>query len=179
MSGHLCDKVNIHPGQSVVVLCCHHPSPTPTFTTVPAKWIHRDRIPKMLARCWQNPHTHPFSSFTLMAKHPEKCYRESIRPKLTDWNAVIIIYLSYITSFLQHKNRSITMITIFLNVNIQYLLHFQINLFLIYVIVIILPPLKIKTKIKSTGTDETDLCKAKTSRGRCITENLGISFCSV
>lgn len=34
------------------------------------------------------------------------------------------------------------MITIFLNVNIQYLLHFQIDLFLIYLVVIIFPPIK-------------------------------------
>lgn len=34
------------------------------------------------------------------------------------------------------------MITIFLNVNIQYLLHFQINLLLIYLVVIIFPPKK-------------------------------------
>lgn len=64
----------------------------------------------------------------------------------TDWNIVIIISLSYITSFLQHKNRSITMITIFLNVNIQYLLHFQINLFLIYCVVVIFPPKENKNK---------------------------------
>lgn len=64
---------------------------------------------------------------------------QRVRPKLTDWNIVIIISLSYITSFLQHKNRSITMITIFLNVNIQYLLHFQINVFLIDFAVIIFP----------------------------------------
>ena len=38
------------------------------------------------------------------------------------------------------------MITIFLNVNIQYLLHFQINSFLIYSVVIILPTLKKQTK---------------------------------
>lgn len=47
------------------------------------------------------------------------------------------------------------MITIFLNVNIQYLLHFQINLFLIYFVVIISPPKK-NRKIESTGTDESD-----------------------
>lgn len=52
------------------------------------------------------------------------------------------------------KNRSIAMITIFLNVNIQYLLHFQIKVFLIYFVVIIFPPKKQKTK--STGTDESD-----------------------
>lgn len=34
------------------------------------------------------------------------------------------------------------MITIFLNVNIQYLLHFQINSFLIYFVVIIISPKK-------------------------------------
>lgn len=45
------------------------------------------------------------------------------------------------------------MITIFLSVNIQYLLHFQINLFLIYFVVIILTP---KKRIKSYGTDESD-----------------------
>lgn len=49
-----------------------------------------------------------------MAKHPEKCDREAALSdqKLADWNIVIIISLSYITRFLQHKNRSITMITI-------------------------------------------------------------------
>lgn len=63
------------------------------------------------------------------------------------------------------------MITLFLNVNIQYLLHFQINLFLIYFVVIIFPPTE-NNKIK--GTDESDNrfeCKAKSSRGRCITES--------
>lgn len=45
------------------------------------------------------------------------------------------------------------MITIFLNVNIQYLLHFQIDLFLIYFVVIIFP---LKNNKKSTGTDVSD-----------------------
>lgn len=43
------------------------------------------------------------------------------------------------------------MITIFLNVNIQYLLHFQIYLFLIYYVAIIFTQNK-----KSTGTDQID-----------------------
>lgn len=91
--------------------------------------------------------THPFSSFTLTAEHPEKCYYHTKAHRL-----VIIISLSYITSFLQHKNRSITMITIFLNVNIQYLLRFQINLFLIHLVVVIFTPPKKQTR--STGTHE-------------------------
>lgn len=61
------------------------------------------------------------------------------------------------------------MITLLLNVNIQYLLHFQINLFL-FTLSSSSPPTK--KKIKITGTDETDLCKARTSRGRCIAEDL-------
>lgn len=65
------------------------------------------------------------------------------------------------------------MITIFLNVNIQYLLHFQIDLFLIYLVVIIFPPYKTNKIIKSLVPLRvtTDLCKARTSRRRCITEN--------
>lgn len=64
------------------------------------------------------------------------------------------------------------MITIFLNVNIHYLLHFQIDLHLIYFVVIIFP-LKTNKKIKALVpmTVTTALCKAKTSRRRCITEN--------
>lgn len=64
-----------------------------------------------------------------LAKRPERrsrVYRSKARR-----NIVKIISPSYITSFLQ-QNRSIAMITILLNVNIQYLLHFQINWFLIY-----------------------------------------------
>lgn len=66
------------------------------------------------------------------------------------------------------------MITIFLNVNIHYLLHFQIDLHLIYFVVIIFPLKnnnnnKIKALVPMTVT--TALCKAKTSRRRCITEN--------
>lgn len=51
-------------------------------------------------------------------------------PQLRDLRSplikLLIVPLSYITQFLQHKNRSLIMITIFLKVNIQYLLHFQI-----------------------------------------------------
>ena len=45
------------------------------------------------------------------------------------------------------------MITIFLNVNIQYLLRFQINLFLIYLVVIIFTPLKNKQKAQVPMSD--------------------------
>lgn len=64
------------------------------------------------------------------------------------------------------------MISIFLNVNIQYLLHFQIDLFLIYFVVVI-SPLKNNKKIKALVpmSVTTDLCKAKTSMRRCVTEN--------
>lgn len=54
------------------------------------------------------------------------------------------------------------MITIFLNVNIQYLLHFQIDLFLMYfVVTVVMVPLTQKkqnknVKDQSTGTDEGD-----------------------
>lgn len=106
----------------------------------------RNRIPKNVGSLVETSHTsiqliHPYGQTSREVLQRVR----SIRPKLSDWNIVIIISLSYITSFLQHKNRSITMITIFLNVNIQYLLHFQINLFLIYFVVIIFPP---KTKQK-------------------------------
>lgn len=108
--------------------------------------IFRNRIPKNVGSLVKTSHTsiqliHPYGQTSREVLQRVR----TIRPKLSDWNIVIIISLSYITSFLQHKNRSITMITIFLNVNIQYLLHFQINLFLIYFVVIIFPP---KTKQK-------------------------------
>lgn len=79
-----------------------------------------------------------------LAKRPERrsrVYRSKARR-----NIVKIISPSYITSFLQ-QNRSIAMITILLNVNIQYLLHFQINWFLIYFTLF-------PKKNKSTGTNE-------------------------
>lgn len=60
------------------------------------------------------------------------------------------------------------MITIFLSVNIQCLLHLHIDSFLIYFVTKF--PLK-KQKHKSTGTKRETTCKASTSRRRCITEN--------
>lgn len=57
---------------------------------------------------------------TLMAKHQEVLHTVRI-DQTTDRNIVIIISLSYITSFTQHKNRSLTMITIFLNVKLLYI----------------------------------------------------------
>lgn len=55
-----------------------------------------------------------------MAKHQEVLHTVRIY-QTTDRNIVIIISLSYITSFTQHKNRSLTMITIFLNVKLLYI----------------------------------------------------------
>lgn len=57
---------------------------------------------------------------TLMAKHQEVLHTVHIY-QTTDRNIVIFISLSYITSFTQHKNRSLTMITIFLNVKLLYI----------------------------------------------------------
>lgn len=97
------------------------------------------------------------TSVLLIHPHGQTSGEVLLRVRLhqkTNRNIVITISLSYITSFIQHKNRSLTMITIFLNVNIQYLLHFQINLFLIYFVII--SPLKKNRKIKSAGTDESD-----------------------
>lgn len=122
--------------------------------------------------CRYTTHAHASSWGPLVARRPERCPR----CRSTHWNIVIIISLSYITSFLQHKNRSLTMITICLNVNIQYLLHFQIKLFLNYFLSSsshikrrkrenkeLLVPMTVKKK--------RDACKAKTSRRRCIAED--------
>lgn len=76
--------------------------------------------------------------------HPEKCPLY----ETTHWNTVRIISLSYITSFLQHKNRSLTMITICLNVNIQYLLHFFPDKPVSHLLFVIITPLKKKEKKK-------------------------------
>lgn len=59
-----------------------------------------------------------------MAKHPE------LQTVCATGTLLELAYLSYITNFLQHKNKSLTMITTFLSVNIHYLL--QTDLFLIY-----------------------------------------------
>merc|ERR1712035_172175 len=77
--GHLCDKVS---GTSmtgsalpnvVVVFVLSSLLSSVTFTTVPRSLQQDPQNVGSLVK----PHTHPFSSFTLMAKHPEKCYRES------------------------------------------------------------------------------------------------------
>lgn len=104
--------------------------------------------------CWWNlTHVH----LVPPGGHPEKCPLY----ETTHWNTVRIISLSYITSFLQHKNRSLTMITICLNVNIQYLLHFFPDKPVSHLLFVIITPLKKKEKKKegkkerSTGTDDS------------------------
>ena len=153
VSGRLCDQVRMEVSAQFLLLfllssCVSSLQPPDLYKQDPQK-----RVGSLVNRHTSIQLVHPFGQTSREVLQRVR----SIRPKLTDWNIVIIISLSYITSFLQHKNRSITMITIFLNVNIQYLLHFQINLFLIYSVVIILPTLKkTQNKVKSTGTDESD-----------------------
>lgn len=86
--------------------------------------------------------SHPLSSFTPVWP---KTSREGLQSSCLDRRYNHLSFLYY--SFLQHKNRSSAMITLLLNGNIQYLLHFQINSFLIYFVVIIFPLQRnIKTK---------------------------------
>lgn len=126
-------RVSKHPGQEVWSYCLFDVSVTQTSHTDHFYRHDPQKIGSLAKTCTHAHLTHGQTSREVLQR---VCL---IRPKLTTWNIVIIISLSYITSFLQHKNRSLTMITLFLNVNIQYLLHFQINLFLIYFVIIIFP----------------------------------------
>lgn len=95
---------------------------------------------RFLDQHWKIPHTHPINH-TPWWPNIQKSYSL----QLSDRNIVIVISLSYITSFTQHKNRSLTMITIFLNVNLLYILHFQRNIyFYIYAVVTITLKKKLK-----------------------------------
>lgn len=94
------------------------------------------------------PHTH-LINYTPSWPNIQKCSYQT-----TDRNIVIVISLSYITSFTRHKNRSLTMITIFLNVNLLYILHFQKYIFLFLRCCRHHIPQKEIREQKPTGTDE-------------------------
>lgn len=137
MPGHLCDRV-----VQVLQLCWSHVVPSASME-IPGSALGNSSHPSIQLS-------------TLMAKHPEVLHTVRIY-QTTDRNIVIIISLSYITSFTQHKNRSLTMITIFLIVNLRYIYciskkyifyFFYLRCCLYHV------PQKIKHKQKPTGTDE-------------------------
>lgn len=120
-------------------LCCGDVLP-PASLEIPGSVLERILIPSMI-----HPHGQTSTSATVCSS------------QTTDRNIVIVISLSYITSFTQHKNRSLTMITIFLNVNLPYILHFQRNIYLYYFIFTLLSspfPSKKEKEQKATGTDE-------------------------
>lgn len=105
MPSHLCDRV-----VQVLQLCWSHVVP-PASMEMPGSALGNSSHPSIQLS-------------TLMAKHPEVQHTVRIY-QTTDRNIVIIISLSYITSFTQHKNRSLTMITIFLSQFTIYILHFK------------------------------------------------------
>lgn len=95
-------------------------SPAWPGSAVPLLW-RSDVLPlwRSLDQHWETPYIHP-SNYPPSWPNIQKCYTVHIY-QTTDRNIVIIISLSYITSFTQHKNRSLTMITIFLSVNLLYI----------------------------------------------------------
>lgn len=118
----------------------------------------RDVLPPwgLLDRHRKSPYTQPVHD-TPSWPNSHKCYTVCSY-QTTDRNIVIVISLSYITSFTQHKNRSLAMITIFLNVNVQYIYcifkEIYIFIFSIYAVVVVTISLKTKWKMNPKGTDE-------------------------
>lgn len=103
VSGHLCDdevSVYIQDRREVllfsVVIHHHHHHPHHHHHHHHT-WIYRNKIPKVSAR-WQKPHTHAFSSFTFMAKHPEKCYQTEAHPLEHCYNHFSFLYYKLFTT---------------------------------------------------------------------------------